>query len=205
MPLPAHTAVGTSSVLPLPELWSSSHCMTRQLVCCRAGVGLALGSLQSRVHVPHLVPLHPLSLSKQILPLHLIKSDGAEQEPNTNVSRETGKLSVARGIQGLQSSPAGSVLWQPLQRSHSVIIAAGIKSNQMLALILCWFVLLLVCSAQPSVHTSAPSLSKGLFLPWLPSRSCPPKPPAHCCAAAPGPALHYVRICPCWFLTKKAS
>lgn len=60
VPLPAHTAVGSSSVLRLPELWSNSHCMTSSCVLqgwVRAGVRILL----SRVHVPHLVPLHPLS------------------------------------------------------------------------------------------------------------------------------------------------
>lgn len=84
---------------PLPELRSNSHCMAQQLVvCCRAGLGLVLESLLSRVHIPHLVPLHPPGLSKQILPLHLIKSNGAEQEPNTNMSCETAELSVEGSI-----------------------------------------------------------------------------------------------------------
>lgn len=69
---------------------------------------------------------------------------------------------------------------------------------------LCWFVLLVVCSAHPSVHNSAPTLSKGLFLPWLPFPQLPTQaPPAHCCAAAPGLVLHYVGICPAGFLLRK--
>lgn len=202
VPLPAHTAVGSSSVLRLPELWSNSHCMTSSCVLqgwVRAGVRILL----SRVHVPHLVPLHPLSWSKQILPLHLIKSNGAEQEPNTNVSCETAKLSVAGSIQGLQSFPAGSALWQPLQRSHSAIIAAGTRSNKILA----FFVL--VCAAGGLFSTSlcAHLSSHSFQRPFPPMAAIPtaahPSPPAHCCAAAPGPVLHYVGICPAGFLLRK--
>lgn len=66
----------------------------------------------------------------------------------------------------------------------------------MLALILGWFVLLLLArSAHSSVYPSAPALCKGPFLPGLLFSKLPTRAlPAHCCAAAPGPALHRVGV-----------
>lgn len=204
VPLPAHTAVGSSSVLRLPELWSNSHCMTSSCVLqgwVRAGVRILL----SRVHVPHLVPLHPLSWSKQILPLHLIKSNGAEQEPTPTWAMRQLSCLLQEASKGC--SPFLQVLLSGSPFREAILRLLLLKQ----AVTKSWPFFVLVCAAGGLFSTSlcAQLSSHSFQRPFPPMAAIPtaahPSPPSTLLCSCFRPSSALCGDLSRWFLTKKAS